>query len=82
MEVRQPIIAIASLLMAGMMQLENVRAQDGQFFAGKTLTLFAGMPVGGGVDDEMRLVARHFSKFIPGQPSIVARNMPGAGGSC
>jgi tripartite-type tricarboxylate transporter receptor subunit TctC len=49
------------------------------FYTGKTLTLYAGMPVGGGVDDEMRLVGRHLSKFIPGHPSIVPRNMPGAG---
>jgi tripartite-type tricarboxylate transporter receptor subunit TctC len=80
MKVHQIIFAIAALLMAELVPLASVRAQDGQFFAGKTLTLFAGMPVGGGVDDEMRLVARHFSKFVPGQPSIVARNMPGAGG--
>jgi tripartite-type tricarboxylate transporter receptor subunit TctC len=80
MKVRRLILAIASLLMGAILKPTSVLAQDSQFFAGKTLTLFAGMPVGGGVDDEMRLVARHFSKFIPGQPSIVARNMPGAGG--
>ena len=80
MKVRRLILAIASLLMGAILQPAGVLAQDSQFFVGKTLTLFAGMPVGGGVDDEMRLVARHFSKFIPGQPSIVARNMPGAGG--
>ena len=38
------------------------------------------MPVGGGVDDEMRVVARHLGQFIPGKPSVIARNMPGAGG--
>jgi tripartite-type tricarboxylate transporter receptor subunit TctC len=83
MKMRLPITAIASiasLLAVSVLQATNAIAQDEQFFAGKTVTLYAGMPVGGGVDDEMRLVARHFSKFIPGQPSIVARNMPGAGG--
>jgi tripartite-type tricarboxylate transporter receptor subunit TctC len=54
-------------------------AAEQSFFAGKTISLYAGMPAGGGVDDEMRVVARHFMKFIPGNPSIVARNMPGAG---
>jgi tripartite-type tricarboxylate transporter receptor subunit TctC len=50
------------------------------FYAGKTLTLIAGLPPGGGVDGEMRVLAQHFAKYIPGHPSIVARNMPGAGG--
>ncbi|MDP2355893.1 MAG: tripartite tricarboxylate transporter substrate-binding protein [Beijerinckiaceae bacterium] len=50
------------------------------FYAGKTITLFAGFPPGGGVDGEMRMVAQHLQRFIPGAPSIVAKNMPGAGG--
>lgn len=50
------------------------------FYAGKTITLFAGFPPGGGVDGEMRIVARGFSRFIPGNPTIVAKNLPGAGG--
>jgi len=71
---------VALLVILGAVTAKNVNAQEARFFAGKTITLFAGMPVGGGVDDEMRLVARHFGRFIPGQPTIVARNMPGAGG--
>src|SRR5262245_28894041 len=53
-------------------------AQD--FYRGKTLTLFAGQPPGGGIDSEMRLVAQFLGKFIPGEPQLLARNMPGAGG--
>jgi tripartite-type tricarboxylate transporter receptor subunit TctC len=53
-------------------------AQD--FYAGKTLTVIAGFPPGGGVDGEMRVLTRYLAKYIPGQPSIVSRNMPGAGG--
>lgn len=63
----------------GLAVLPPASASDESFFAGKTVSLIAGMPVGGGVDDEMRVVARHYAKFIPGNPSIVARNMPGAG---
>src|SRR6059058_806141 len=55
-------------------------AQAEDFYAGKTLTIIAGLPPGGGVDGEMRVLAQHFSKYIPGHPVIVARNMPGAGG--
>jgi len=50
------------------------------FYAGKSLNLIAGFPPGGGVDGEMRVVSRHFARFIPGNPTIVAKNMPGAGG--
>jgi tripartite-type tricarboxylate transporter receptor subunit TctC len=49
-------------------------------FAGKSINIIAGFPPGGGVDGEMRLLARFFAKYIPGQPTIVARNMQGAGG--
>src|SRR4030095_10341152 len=71
---------IAGVLFAAAMFPDGLGAQEGQFYAGKSLTLYAGMPVGGGVDDEMRLTARHLSRFIPGHPTIIARNMPGAGG--
>src|SRR5262249_12464975 len=49
-------------------------------FAGKTLTVIAGFPPGGGVDGEMRVLTRYFAKYIPGNPVIVSRNMQGAGG--
>src|SRR5215813_11525109 len=49
-------------------------------FAGKTINVIAGFPPGGGVDGEMRVLARFFAKYIPGQPGIVPRNMQGAGG--
>jgi tripartite-type tricarboxylate transporter receptor subunit TctC len=55
-------------------------AEGVDFYAGKTLTIIAGLPPGGGVDGEMRVLAQYFSKYIPGHPLIVARNMPGAGG--
>jgi tripartite-type tricarboxylate transporter receptor subunit TctC len=55
----------------------GARADD---FAGKTLTVIAGFPPGGGVDGEMRVLTRFFAKYIPGNPVIVSRNMQGAGG--
>jgi tripartite-type tricarboxylate transporter receptor subunit TctC len=55
-------------------------AEEVSIFSGKTITLIAGLPPGGGVDGEMRVAARHLSRFIPGNPPIVAQNMPGAGG--
>jgi tripartite-type tricarboxylate transporter receptor subunit TctC len=56
----------------------QARAQD--YYAGKTITLYAGYPPGGGIDNEMRTIARFIDSHIPGKPNIVAKNMPGAGG--
>src|SRR5437667_4165115 len=39
-----------------------------------------GAPAGGGYDIYARLLARHMGRYIPGEPNIVVRNMPGAGG--
>jgi tripartite-type tricarboxylate transporter receptor subunit TctC len=73
------VLKIALSVLAIVLPLSAAEAAEDSFFAGKTISLYAGMPAGGGVDDEMRVVARHFTKFIPGNPSIIARNMPGAG---
>ena len=55
-------------------------AQDAApFYKGKTVTTVAGSASGGGVDLYARLLGRHFAKHIPGAPSIVVQNMPGAG---
>lgn len=49
------------------------------FYAGKSLTLIISTGAGGGVDANARLVARHFGNHIPGKPTIVPKNMTGAG---
>jgi len=49
------------------------------FYSHKTLTLIAGFPPGGGYDTYVRVLARHYGSFIPGKPSVVPANMPGAG---
>jgi tripartite-type tricarboxylate transporter receptor subunit TctC len=56
------------------------RAQDAvaDFYRGKSINLLIGGAVGGGLDSYGRLLARHMGKFIPGNPNIVAQNMPGA----
>lgn len=50
------------------------------FYKGKTVTLLNSSASGGGYDVLGRLVARYIAKYIPGQPTIIVRNMPGAGG--
>jgi tripartite-type tricarboxylate transporter receptor subunit TctC len=56
------------------------QSAEGSFFHGKTLNVFIGSGPGGGYDLYGRLVARHMGKHIPGNPSLVAQNRPGAGG--
>jgi tripartite-type tricarboxylate transporter receptor subunit TctC len=50
-----------------------------QFYAGKTVDLVIGYPPGGSNDTWARLVTRHLGKHIPGRPSVVPKNTPGAG---
>jgi tripartite-type tricarboxylate transporter receptor subunit TctC len=49
------------------------------FYAGKPMTMIVSTGAGGGLDANARLVSRHMGKHMPGKPSIVVRNMPGAG---
>src|SRR6267378_8246623 len=54
-------------------------ASAADYFAGKSIDLLIGAPPGGGYDIYARTLARHYGRHIPGQPTIVAKNMPGAG---
>ncbi len=49
------------------------------FYRGKQLNLIVGYGPGGGYDITARLVARYIGRYIPGNPSVVVQNMPGAG---
>ena len=49
------------------------------FYRGKVLRIIVGFPPGGGYDTYTRLLARHWGKHIPGNPTIVVDNMSGAG---
>jgi tripartite-type tricarboxylate transporter receptor subunit TctC len=50
-----------------------------QFYRGKTVNIVVGSDVGGGYDAYARLVGRHLGRHIPGNPTVVVQNMPGAG---
>ncbi len=71
------ITAIAAVLAT--IQTMPARAADDSL-KGKTVSLYIGYSPGGGYDLYGRLAARHLGDFIPGHPTIVAKNMPGAGG--
>src|SRR3974390_2754570 len=50
-----------------------------EFYKGKNIELYIGYSIGGGYDLYARVLARHMGKYIPGNPTIVPKNMEGAG---
>jgi tripartite-type tricarboxylate transporter receptor subunit TctC len=66
------------IVMAGMTPAAAQTAES--FYKGKTVTVAIGSGVGGSHDQWGRLAARHMGKHIPGQPNLVPKNYPGAGG--
>ena len=65
-------------LLVAILSAGNASAAE-EFFRGKSMRIVVGFSAGGGFDTYARLIARHLSKHIPGQPSIVVENMTGAG---
>jgi len=59
----------------------NLLSAQENYFKGKTIRIIAGFPGGGGVDAEARMLARFFGLYIPGHPTMIVQNMPGAGGT-
>jgi tripartite-type tricarboxylate transporter receptor subunit TctC len=71
-------LAICALLAATIVAPARADAVS-DFYSHKTVTLTAGFPPGGGYDTYIRVLARHYGRFIPGSPSVVPSNLPGAG---
>jgi tripartite-type tricarboxylate transporter receptor subunit TctC len=69
------LVMIAVTLLAGFAQ-----PAAAQFYKGKTITMIINYPAGGPNDIEGRIVAQHLPAHIPGHPSIVIKNVGGAGG--
>ena len=70
------------LMAAGLMALTAAFPEDAgaQFYKGKTITMIVNYPAGGPTDIEGRIVAQHLPAHIAGSPTIVVRNVGGAGG--
>src|SRR5260370_27187764 len=64
------VVVIASIVPAG--------AQP-RFFEGKTVRIVVGFSAGGGYDTYSRVIARHLGRHVPGKPTVIVENMPGAG---
>ena len=71
---------ISMLVVAGVLATGPALAQSDGFFKGKTVTINIAGTAGGGIDVGARIVARFLGKYLPGNPQVIAQNMPGAGG--
>lgn len=79
-------LSVTGLIAAGVMALSLTSAATSamadpveDFYTGKTMTVIVGADAGGGYDAQARLMARHLGRFIPGNPTVIVQNMPGAG---
>ncbi|HEX9465576.1 MAG TPA: tripartite tricarboxylate transporter substrate-binding protein [Alphaproteobacteria bacterium] len=71
------VLAAAALFGAGAPSATAAGVED--FYKGRSVNLIIGYSVGGGYDLYARVLARHLGRHIPGNPTIVPQNMPGAG---
>lgn len=75
---RLAVVTVCAALAAVATPAQAEQAND--FFRGKQLSILIGSTAGGGYDAYARLLARHIGAHLPGNPTIVPKNMPGAGG--
>src|SRR5688500_16853387 len=71
---------LATTVVAAVTSGPSVAQSPAEFFKDKTVTFYVGLSAGGGYDVNARLVAKHIGKYIPGNPQVIVRNMPGGGG--
>src|SRR5436853_1094477 len=72
-------LAVVLALCCALASIKSHAQSVESFYRGKTINVIIGYPPAGANDLYARLVARHIGKHIPGNPSGVARNMPGGG---
>jgi len=72
------VIAVCATVF-GVIRVNSAGAKD--FYTGKTLTMLVPAAAGGGLSLIIRAFAKHYTKHIPGNPTIVVKNMTGGGGT-
>jgi tripartite-type tricarboxylate transporter receptor subunit TctC len=70
------VVAVAAMALPSLAAAQSVA----DFYKSKNLRILVGSGAGGGYDTYARLIARHWTKYIPGNPTVIVQNMPGAGG--
>jgi tripartite-type tricarboxylate transporter receptor subunit TctC len=71
----------ALVITAACLAANAAPAQDSieAFYRSKVVTIVVGSAVGGGFDTYARLIGRHLGRYIPGNPTVIVQNIPGAG---
>jgi tripartite-type tricarboxylate transporter receptor subunit TctC len=72
-------VRVATLLFVSSASVALAQTDVEDFYRGRQVNLIVGYGPGGGYDGLARLLARHVGRYIPGNPSVVVQNMPGAG---
>ena len=75
-------IPVAAYILGALALCGSAQAQDSvaDFYKGKQIRILVGSSTGGGYDLYARHLARYLGKHIPGNPTVIVQNMPGAGG--
>ena len=73
-----PVLVAAAMVLAAPSAMAQSAVE--KFYTGKQLQLHIGAAPGSAIDCYARLVGRHLSRYIPGEPRVEFKNMPGAGG--
>jgi tripartite-type tricarboxylate transporter receptor subunit TctC len=79
MSLRSAFRAVAAAVLIAAPAASGYAQSPAEFYKDKTVELYIGYSVGGAYDVYGRLLARHMGKHIPGNPTIVPKNMEGAG---
>jgi tripartite-type tricarboxylate transporter receptor subunit TctC len=74
------VFALGLVIAAGPAMAAEPQAPADGAFKGRTVTIYVGGTAGGGIDVGARMLARYMGKYLPGHPTVVVQNMPGAGG--
>jgi tripartite-type tricarboxylate transporter receptor subunit TctC len=77
---RRALRALIAVLVGGLHVTTAKADPIADFYNGRTVTMIVSTSAGGGYDTLARTIARHMAAHVPGRPTIVVRNMPGAGG--
>lgn len=73
------VASVAALIATATAGSTNAQPAVEQFYKGKTIDVVIGYPPGGSNDVFARFLARYMGRYIPGNPTLVTRNMPGGG---
>jgi tripartite-type tricarboxylate transporter receptor subunit TctC len=72
------VFLLVALILSIFISAGELRAAP--FYEGKVLKIVVSFPPGGGYDRMARILARHLPQYVPGKPTVIVENMPGASG--